>query len=419
MLSFPCYRRFRQTHVHIEYSMRPIFNNLVPVIWLLAISLHSSACTEARSIHHEIHAGVSWSGEHANYHQYISAGETNPLKSESFERNPFSASGTYTVFLSSFVPQPHVPASLWEFYQHPSTVSLAFTLQPEARMTNIHDDPALRYHRSTATDERLRSLTVFGEHYVLPHIGISANFAVSRTDDDSRTHISAGDTQSQRTGQNKGLRHQYGLGVSRYVNECMNLRTGYDRLQGIYRNRERHWNTAGPIFETRYDTDSDLTGNHIFIEGTRIINRRFGLQGRYDFQNYDLEADSVTSYSKDLVGKSIISRDVLNQHTASLQINLYPGSKTTLWWRGTYTREHIRRTYPDSTQTTDAIRHHIQLHAGIEYDLNRTFGICGEYGYLRQSGDVSIDDEQEPFPLATYETERNRHTLTLSLIGRF
>ena len=378
-----------------------------------------SAFAEERPIRHEIRAGLSWAQEHSNYSHYVSNGEPNPSKSESFEKNPLSITGQYTFFFTPLLPQPDVPTMLWDFYGRPTKAELALTFQPEAQMTNIHDDPALGYQRRTVIDERLRTFSVSGEHYMLPDTGISVQYAEFQNDDSSHTQIGSAETGSQRTDNNEGLRHQYGIGFSQYLSQNLNIRAGYERMDGEYRSRERSWKDENPELETRYYTDSTLTGNQLSCEGTWIVNAFLGLKARYNHQNYHLKADYLPVFPKGLPGENMLYNDDLRRHAGTLQLTLYPEHNASLWWRATYTDESIQRTYDEIAQVVDYDRRYVQLHVGVEYDVSRAFSLQLNYGYLRRYGDVRIGEDDEAVPLATYDTERNRHAITIGVIGRF
>ncbi len=389
--------------------------NLVAAIIIVPVSVFA----EKHPIRHEIRAGLSWAQEHSNYAHYISNGEPNPSKSELFEKTPLSITGQYTFFFTPLLLQPDVPTMLWNFYRRPTKADLSFTFQPEAQMTNIHDDPALGYHRRTVVDEQLRTFSVSGEHYILPNTGISVQYAEFQNDDNRHTQIGNGETGSQRTGNNEGLRHQYGIGLSQYLSQNLNIRAGYERMDGEYRGRERNWKNENPDLETRYYTDSALTGNQLSCEGTWIVNTFLGLQVHYNHLNYRLKADYLPVFPKGLPGESMLYTDDLRRHAGTLQLTIYPRQNTSLWWRAIYTGESIQRTYDDIAQTVDYDRRYVQCRIGVQHDVNQRFSLQFSYGYLRRDGDVRIEEDNEAVPLATYDTERNRHTITIGFIGRF
>lgn len=397
---------------------RPMISKWLLVFGLCFQALAGAIWAEEQSIRHEIRVNLGWFREDSRYDQYTSFGEANPLKSESFEKTPYALTGTYTVFVSPLVPDSDLPSGLWEFYQRPSKASLAVMLQPEARITNVHDDPALGYHRRTTTDERLRSLTAFGEYFFLPHTSLSINLAEFHNHESSETQTDTTALLSRRTGRNEGLRRQYGLGMSHYLNEHLRFRVRYEHLTGDYRSRDRDRNDKNPLLDTRHYTDSELTGHHLSVEGLSVLNAFLGLHVRYDFQNYDLDADYAPVFPTK-VGQQILYEDTLAQQAISLQLNLYLEQKTMFWWRGTYADEQIQRTYTAFSDTIDFARQQIQFHAGIEYNLNRMFSLQGGYGYLRQSGDVRINDGYEPKSMAAYDTQQERHSLSMGVIGRF
>jgi hypothetical protein len=149
------------------------------------------------------------------------------------------------------------------------------------------------------------------------------------------------------------------------------------------------------------------------------MNAFLGVQGGYDFQNYVLEADTLPVFPKDLVGQSTLHKDALIKHTVSVQLTLYPASTTSLWCRGSFSGEHVERTYSNNSENDDFTRRQRQLHVGLDYDINQRFSVQWSYSYLRQNGDVRIKTASTPLPIATYDTHRQRHTLMLGLIGRF
>ena len=406
--------------------MHIIQNTLRIPGWFILISLFAanpvvpvSVFAAERPIRHEIRASLSWTQEHSNHSHYISNGELNPSKSESFEKTPLSVTGRYTFFLAPLLPLPDAPAMLWDFYRRPTKVGLSLTFQPEAQITNIHDDPTLSYHRRTLIDEQLRAFSVSGEHYILSDTGISVHYALFRNDDSSHTRIGGGDIGSQRIGENEGIRRHYGIGFSQYLHQHLNVRAGYERLNGEYRSRDRSWRDESPSLETRYYTDSTLTGNHLSCEGTWIVNVFLGLQVRYSYQNYHLEADYLPVFPKGLPGESMLHNDDLRQHAGTLQLSVYSTEKPSLWWRATYIDESIQRTYHDIAQRVDYDRRYVQCHIGVEHDVNQTFSLQFNYGYLRRYGDVRIGKNDEAVPLATYDTERQRHAITIGVISRF
>jgi hypothetical protein len=379
------------------------------------------ALASERSFRHEIRGGLGWSQEVSNYLNYVSRAEENPAKSESSERSPQSITGTYTFFFSSITPQADLPIALWHFYQRSGKASLSFTLQPESKICNIHDDPALGYHRHTDIHEQHRNAHLHLEHYVLPQTGFSLDFDVLRTDDASCTQTRAGSIRTHRTGDNESLRQKYGVGVSHYLAENLNLRIGYALMDGEYRSRERGWIEETPTLVTRYYDDGELTGNHFSLQGEGIFHNNFlGVQGRYDFQSYHVEADYLPVLpDEELVVEPMLSDDDLAHHSFGVELSLYVGHQTTVRIDNTWAIETIQRTYKEFDQKIDYERQYIALHAGVEHYINSAFGILIGYNYLRRGGDVRIGDRHEAPSLATYDTRLRRHAVTIGVIGRF
>jgi hypothetical protein len=373
-----------------------------------------------RSFRQEIRGGLSLSREVSNYLNYVSRGEENPAKSESFEKSPQSITGTYTFFFSPIAPQIDLPIALWDFYQHSGRASLSFTLQPESKVSNIHDDPALGYHRHTDIHEQRRNAYLHLEHYVLPQTGFSLDVDVLRTDDTSHTQTRAGSIRTHRTGDNESLRRKYGAGISHYLSDNFNLRIGYALMDGEYRSRERGWVEETPTLVTRYYDDGELTGNHFSLQGQRIFRNFLGVQGHYDFQSYHLEADYLpVSPDEELVVESMLSDDELSYHSFGVELSLYIGHQTTVRIDNSWAIETIQRTYEESEQKIDYERQYIALHVGVEHYINYAFGILIGYNYVRRGGDVRIGDRHEASPIATYDTKRRRHGVTIGVIGRF
>lgn len=382
------------------------------------ILIHAVTYAEERSIRHELRAGLQWFHEDAEYSDYSSFGEARPLKSESVEKQPLSVSGAYTFFLTPLVPQPDTPARLWAFYQRPTRFSFAASYQPASRITNVHDDPALGYRRDTATDERLRTLSFSGEHYIVPNTGVSASLTETLRQHDGLARLTTGAARSYRDEDHESLRRSYGIGLSQYLNNTLRLRATYARLDGEYQDRDRSWSERSPHLMRRQYDDATLTGHHIALEGRWQSGALWGLRAAYAFQDARLAADIVQISPTNIAEEALTYDDDMTQHSLAAQIDVYPTVHLTIWAQGAYTVEAVRRTYADSLQTLDVDRQEGQIGVGAEYEIRRNLRVEGGYGYEWQWGDVAIDSAEHPTALASYDIERARHSLTLSIIAR-
>ena len=376
----------------------------------------SSTWAEDHPIRHEITGGITWISDEWAYHDYIVNGEAFPAVSGNLDKDYTVMAGAYAFFFTP-IPEDHTtPIALRRFYTHPTTVSLNFFYQPEKKLTYHYQNLGANYHSSTDRDASSRSAGVDVEYYLKPTTGLCFHLSAEKNEE----AIQTSDTLDSRgTGDSDEIRRYYGVGVSQYMFDHLNLKLSYTILDFKSSSNEKTWTEDRPLLFTHYFKDTDTTGKKITLVGEYVFRKLLGIQGVYVFWDQKAHSKELSFYADTFLNLDSYYNDTIANHTLGMSVSLYLWEKMTFRVGGSYTRQALDRTY----QTDQVIEYDWKIttvEASLLRYLNRHIGVQIGYKFATQDGDVLIrHPASENDPRTTYTADADFHSVYIGVTGRF
>jgi hypothetical protein len=373
-----------------------------------------SISAEEDTTRHEITGGIKWLSDEYTYDHYITNGEFHPTKSEEGEKQYWLGTSSYSFFFSPVPDKQETPIALRRFYAHPTTVTINFSIQES---TYRHRDLTLNQFHETTKDEKSRSAGLDFEYYITRNTGLVFHLRSTENEQDVRTVWTP--LNSQAIGENDEIQRYYGLGISQFIFDSLNLSVSYTLLDFDYVGSERSWSEDNPLLFTDDFRDTETTGKRIVLEGEYVYRKFLGVRGSYEFCDQKAHSKTQSWYYENFPGIEISYDDDLERHTLGTLLSLYLGERTTFRIGGSYGKQQLEQVYKRD-HITEYDGDILTVETNILHYLNRHIGLQIGYEFTTRDGDVLVwHPKSENDPRTTYEFEADLHAVYAGIVGRF
>jgi hypothetical protein len=368
---------------------------------------------------HEASGGITWFSDPYTADNYMNNQESRPT-TETYEKENWSVTGTYTLFFQPVAEQAGIPFALQRFYAHSSRASVSYFIEPSTTTETIFNDPELHFRRSTSKDEQSYGADLDIEYFLTETTAFSLHLAGVKNDEQIQTYRTSGSLTYHETGKMEKIHRQYGLGISRYFSKSLRVALSYTILDVEYYRRIKGWPESRPILFTEFFWDGEETGGKsLSLSGEYIFRNKIGIQAGYEFWDRQIHMKYWSVYSDNFLDLDGYYDDDARKHLYGTLVNFYITPQTTLQLRASYSTQTIKQTY-EKEQAYDHDEKSITLNTGFLHYLNRRIGIRAGYEYRGRARDVlHWYPENEEGTRTTYEVTGNYHALSLGIIGRF
>jgi len=362
--------------------------------------------------------GIRWISDEYTSGDYIANGEPSPA-SGIYNKEYLRCTSSYSFFFTPLAEEQDTPVSLRRFYSHPTTLTVSFSYQPERETTGKFLNPERDYRVYTFNDEKARGAGLDIEYYIRRDTGLLFHLGSTRKEENGRTSKILSTQNFHGTGENDEIRRYYGLGISHYVFERLNIRLSYTAFDFEYVGSEKEWPEGSPLLFTDYFRDTDTTGKKILLESEYIVRKFLGIQGFYEFLDQKAHSRTLSLYYGNFIDLDSYYDDAISNHTVGTSLSFYVGEETTIRIGASYTAEKLVQTY-EADQVIEYDGDIRTIEASILHYLNHHIGVQIAYGFATADRDVVIwHPESEGDPRTTHKVETNLHSVHIGVTGRF
>ncbi|GAK58448.1 hypothetical protein U27_05422 [Candidatus Vecturithrix granuli] len=388
------------------------------IIFLLCLNgmLSPFSLAGAQEIHHEITSELQFSGNDSTQDHYVVNDEAFPTALWLFESDVWRVMTSYSFFFKPLDASRVPHRALQHFYSHPTLLRVYIAVQPETETTYTFTHRDQNYRSQTLTDDRAREAGLEFEYYLWDNTGVI--FLVNSVKNEEMTSFSTSLDLRGRGIENE-IRRYYGIGVSHYWREQINLRAMFTWFDFEYAAVETTWSTTNTLLLTEAGREADTDGCKLRMSGEYIWNNRIGVQAFYLYAHYNSHSNILSSFYENFPGFTSYYDDEMTSHVAGLQVSAYVGKRITAQIGGRFGVETFDQVY----ETDQVVSYNWDLrtlNTSVEYSLNQHWSVQLGYEYAIRDADAEIGHpESEPRSSTTSQIRSDTHTAFAAIIARF
>lgn len=370
----------------------------------------------AQEIRHEAASEIQFLQNGYTQDHYVVNDEAFPTASAEFESEIWRVTTSYSFFFTPIDTSRVHHRALQRFYSHPSLLRVYFAVQPETETTHTFTHSDQNYRSQTLTDDRAREAGMEVEYYLWKDTGLIFLFN-SIKDEEMISFSTSLDLRAR--GTENEIRRYYGIGVSHYWREYLNLRAMFTWFDFEYAAVETTWSATNTLLLTEAGREADTEGYKLRMSGEYLWNDRIGVQALYLYAHYNSHSRTLSSLYENFPGSTSYYNDEMTSHSAGLQISAYVGEHTTVKLGGSLGVETFDQVY-ETDQVVSYNWDFRTLNTSVEYALNQHWSVQLGYEYVIRDTDVEIGHPQsERRSSTTSQIRSDIHTAFAAIIARF